>query len=396
MKPLDALASWLHPVGQVSRREVGILVSRPLYLFCMVIAPLFCCVFFTSLMDSGLPQDLPAGVVDLDDTSMSRNVARNLDAFALAGVVQRYASVSEAREAVQRGEIYGFYLLPRDFSADAQAQRQPKVSFYCNYSYLIAGSLLFRDMKTMSELSSGAAARSMLYARGAAEEQIMPALQPIAIDAHPLGNPWLNYSVYLSNTLLPGVMGMLIMMITVCSIAIEIKHNTAKDWLRMGRGSIVRALMGKLLPQTLVWLVVGLFMSVYLYRFLGFPCHSGIGPMILAMAAFVLASQGLGVLMAGIFPTLRLGLSLASLWGVLSLSISGFSFPVMAMPGAVQSLSVLFPLRHYFLIYVNQALNGYSLHHAGLHYLALAAFVLASLLILPRLKHALLHNTYTP
>ncbi len=35
----------------------------------MVIAPLFCYVFFTTLMDSGLPKDLPAGVVDMDDSS---------------------------------------------------------------------------------------------------------------------------------------------------------------------------------------------------------------------------------------------------------------------------------------------------------------------------------------
>ena len=54
---------------QVMQRECRRLVSRPLYLFCMVIAPLFCYLFFTTLMDSGLPQNLPAGVVDMDDSS---------------------------------------------------------------------------------------------------------------------------------------------------------------------------------------------------------------------------------------------------------------------------------------------------------------------------------------
>ena len=42
--------------------------------------------------------------------------------------------------------------------------------------------------------------------------------------------------------------------------------------------------------------------------------------------------------------TLRLGLSFASLWGVISFSISGFSFPVMAMNPVLQALSNLFPL----------------------------------------------------
>lgn len=392
----EQTASWLGSIRAIARREIGQLTSRPLYLFCMVIAPLFCCLFFTSLMDSGLPQELPSGVVDLDDTSMSRRITRNLDAFSQTDVTHRYHSVSDAREAVQRGEIYGFFLLPEGFSAEVQSQKQPRVSFYSNYSYLIAGSLLFRDMKMMGELTSGAAARSVMYAKGASDEQIMPALQPIAIDTHPLGNPWLNYSIYLSNTLLPGVMGLLIFMVTVSTIATEIKHGTAKEWLDMADGSMIRALMGKLLPQSVVWLTMGIFICVYLYRIEGFPCHSGIGAMMLAMSVFIIASQALGVVMAGVFPSLRLGLSLASLWGVLSISISGFSFPVLAMPKLVQAVSVLFPLRHYFLIYVNQALNGYSMHYAASNYLALLGFTLLPLVVLPRLKYALLHNTYTP
>ena len=68
----------------VMKREGKRLVSRPLYLFCMVVAPLFCYVFFTTLMDSGLPQNMPVGVVDEDMTTTSRQLVRNLDAFYAA------------------------------------------------------------------------------------------------------------------------------------------------------------------------------------------------------------------------------------------------------------------------------------------------------------------------
>ncbi len=114
---------------EVMKRECRILTMRPLYIFCMVIAPLFCNVFFTTLMKDGLPHDLPVGVVDLDNSSYSRRVARNLDAFAQTHVVATYASVKEAREAVQRGETYGFFYIPESFAADAQAFRQPRISF---------------------------------------------------------------------------------------------------------------------------------------------------------------------------------------------------------------------------------------------------------------------------
>lgn len=58
------IALWL-----VMKRECHRLVSRPLYLFCMVIAPLFCYIFFTTLMDSGLPTNMPVGAVDLDNSA---------------------------------------------------------------------------------------------------------------------------------------------------------------------------------------------------------------------------------------------------------------------------------------------------------------------------------------
>ena len=242
----------------VARRECRRLVSRPLYLFCMVIAPLFCYIFFTTLMDSGLPTDMPVGVVDQDMSATSRQLIRNLDAFEQTAVVARYPNINEARTAMQRGEIYGFFYIPEGTSAKAQAQRQPKLSFYTNNTLLIAGSLLFKDMKMMSELASGAAARTALYAKGATEEQAMAFLQPIVIDTHPLNNPWLNYSVYLCNTFAPGVLMLLIFMVTVYSIGVEIKDRTAREWLRMGNNSIWISLTGKLLPHTAIFFLMGI------------------------------------------------------------------------------------------------------------------------------------------
>lgn len=380
----------------VMKRECRRLVSRPLYLFCMVVAPLFCYVFFTTLMDSGLPQDMPVGIVDQDQTSMTRQLTRTLDAFQQSKVVARYASFDEARRAMQRNEIYGFYYIPEGTTAEAQAQRRPTVSFYTNNTLLIAGSLLFKDMKTMSELASGAVVQATLLAKGATEQQAMDYLQPIVIDTHPLNNPWLNYSVYLNNTFAPGVLMLLIFMVTVFSIGVEIKERTARQWLRMGNNSIWISLAGKLLPHTAIFFLMGIFYNIYLYGFLHYPCHSGIWPMLLATLCLVLASQGMGILMIGTLPTLRLGLSFASLWGVLSFSMCGLSFPLMGMHPTLQALANLFPLRHYFLIYVDQALNGYPMIYSWSNYVALLLFMLLPFLVAHRLKGALIYYKYVP
>ena len=377
-------------------RECHRLVSRPLYLFCMVGAPLFCYVFFTTLMSSGLPTNMPVGIVDQDQTSTTRQLVRNLDAFEQTAVVAHYPTFNEARTAMQRGEIYGFFYIPEGTTANAQAQRQPTVSFYTNNTLLIAGSLLFKDMKTMGELASAAVGQATLLAKGATEDQAVALLQPIVIDTHPLNNPWINYSVYLNNTFMPGVLMLLIFMVTVFSIGVEIKERTARQWMRMSNNSIWIALAGKLLPHTAVFFLMGICYNVYLYGFLDFPCNSGILPMLFATLCLVLASQSMGILMIGTLPTLRLGLSFASLWGVLSFSMCGLPFPAMGMHPILQALANLFPLRHYFLIYVDQALNGYSMTYSWINYVALLLFMLLPFLIAPRLKGALIYYKYIP
>lgn len=377
-------------------RELRRLAVQPIYWFCMVIAPLFCYFFFTSLMHEGLPESLPLGVVDEDHTVTSRNLVRNLDAFQMTDVVKTYSNVTEARKAVQQGHIYGFYLIPQGTTSEAQSQRLPTVSFYTNYSYLVAGSLLYRDMRTMSELASGAASRTVLYAKGATERQAMAYLQPVVIDMHAVGNPWLNYNVYLSNVIIPGMLGLFIFMITVYGLGTELKFNTADELMQRSGGSIIVAVTGKLIPQLLVFLLSGTLYVLYLYAYLHFPCHCGLARMWCIMALFVMACQGMGVFMFTMFPTLRLGLSFASLWGVISFSISGMSFPVMAMHPILQGIANLFPLRHYFLLYVNSALDGYPLANAWPFVLALLAFALLLWPCMFRLKKVLTTYRYEP
>lgn len=381
---------------KIARRELRRMASKPIYWFCMIAAPLFCFVFFTSLMAEGLPTDMPLGLVDNDNTTTSRSLARNLDAFEMTSIKEQYANVTEAREAVQRGDIYGFYYIPKGTTRKAQRQELPVVSFYTNYSYLVAGSLLYRDMRTMSELASGAASRTVLYAKGATERQAMAFLQPIVIDSHAINNPWLNYNVYLSNVILPGLLMLFIFMVTVFSIGTEVKHNTVHDWLIMARGSMFHALAGKLLPQTLIFFLIGIAFAIGLYGVLHFPCHCGLPTMLLVMFLGIIGAQGLGVFMFAMLPTLRMSLSFASLWGVISFSICGMSYPVMAMHPTLQGLSYLFPLRHYFLLYVNCALDGYPLINAAPYVVGLLLFAMLPLLLLRRLKKMLLVVPYIP
>ena len=383
------------PIVQVMIREVKRLGSRPVYIYCMILAPLFGYLFFTTLMGNGLPVDLPVGIVDEDNTSVTRQVVRNLDAFQQTKITEHFPNFAEAREAMQDGKIYAFFYIPRGTTELALSSKQPKISFYTNAAYLIPASLEYRDMKMMSEYASGAIMRATLYAKGYTEQQAMAILQPIKMEMHAIHNPRLNYSVYLCNILLPGMLMLLIFQVTIFSIFTELKEDTSKEWLALADNDIHKALIGKLLPQTIIWIMMAMLYLVLLYGFWRFPLYSGIWPMALAAFLLVIVSQAFGVFLCGAVPSMRWALSLATLWGVLSFPISGFSFPVMAFPAPLQALSYLFPLRHYFLIYVDQALNGLPMCYSWQYYVALLLFLFLPFLVLGRLRKTLLEYQYT-
>jgi ABC-type multidrug transport system, permease component len=384
-------------ITAISRREIGIYSKRPLFLFCLIVAPVLCVVFFVTLMGEGLPTKLPAGIVDEDNTQISRTIYRTIDAMEETDLKYSYSSFSEARSAMQRGEIYAFFYIPEGTTEKAIANRQPRISFYTNEAYLVPGSLLMKDLRTASELSGLAITRENLYAHGLTESQAMGIIQPIVIEAHPLNNPELDYSVYLNNILLPGIFILLITLSTTYAIGLEWKQGSQKHLYAMSGHSSWVAIAGKLMPQTLLFSLMFIFCDIYFYKFLQFPCNSGLFSMIMLGILTVLASQGFGVFLSGIFSgNMRLAMCMCSLWGILSLSLAGFTYPVMAMAPVFKLLSWLFPLRHYYLIYVNQALNGYSLAYIWTSVLALVCFSILPLLVLRRYKTAFLKYKYKP
>ena len=383
-------------IWNISLRELRKLVKNPIYGFCMVVFPILVTVFFTSLMEEGLPEDMPIGVVDLDGTSTTRSLVRRLDAFQSSRVVAHYESVAAARQAVQRNEIYAFLYFPQGTTEALISQRQPKISYYYNLASIMSGALLMKDLKTISTLGSAAVGQATLQARGATAEQTMAFLQPIRIDLHQLTNPWTNYNAYLSTMMVPGVIMLFIFLITAYSIGMELKFGTSKEWIRMAGDNINVALIGKFLPQTLIWLAIICCYQFYVFNVMHFPHDGSTWMMVLLGLLQVFAAQGFGIFAFGLLPSLRMSMSICSLWAVLSFSMAGSAFPVMGMDGPLQSLSWLFPLRHYYMVYQMAVFNGFPLIESWFHLAALVAFALLPMLVVHKIKNAMLTYVYIP
>lgn len=374
-------------------RQLGM---RRIYLFMMIIVPAVTVAFFLNLMNAGLPLKVPVGVVDNDRSSMSRRAIRQLDAMELINITDDLESFDHAMNKLKSGEIFGFLHIPANFQKDAVAGNNPTLSLYCNMTVFVPGTLSFKGFKTIAVSTAGNIVTTQLVSAGIDGDMAGALVQPLIVQDHPLNNPWTNYNIYLSNSFLPCLIALLVLTVTAFSIGQEQKNGTSPEWLATARGYMAVALAGKLLPQTVIFSCVGIALQAVLYGFLDFPLNNHAFHMILAMILLVMACQALAVTIFEIIPNLRIALSLCSLFGILCFSVAGFSFPVEQMYGAVGIFAYMFPIRYYFLIYIDQALNGIPIYYSRFYYVALLLFLLLPILGLRRLKRHMENPVYVP
>ncbi len=376
------------------KRELKRMISRPMYFLLTVGIMTFCYVFFLSFFYEGQLTKMPVGVVDLDNSSISRQFVQNLNTTQQVEVVMKLNSYREARIEMQKGNIYAFVEIKHGFAKEVQSNRRPTLTFYINDAYLTAGSLLLKDISTMSALTSGSIQRQVLRAKGLDESKIMGIIQPISLDTHLIGNPWANYGSYFLNVFFPGILELMVLMTTVFVIGVELKERTSREWLHAADNRFSIALIGKLLPYTIIFTILGFISNFILYYCMHYPLNSSIGWMLLATVFYVIACQSIGILIIGLMPVLRDSVSLVTFYGMFGFTFTGFTFPIEQMPYPVQIFSELYPIRHYFNIYINQALHGVDIKYSILSFFVLLSFNILPFFVFYRLKKAAIYQNF--
>ena len=369
-------------------------IERPVYLVASVLIMGVSTLFYVTLMHKGAPENMPIAVVDLDGSTISRRMVHELQAASGVEVVRVCTNYAEARDMMQRGQIYALLEIPENFYADLSAQRQPQVDFYVTYAFTVGGTSAYKQLLTVTNLLNGAFLQQVLRLKGTSEYEIMNIVQPIKIDAHMLFNPWGNYAYYLLTTILPGTLGVVILMLTIFSIGIELKLSTSHAWLRAANCHYGAAMVGKMLPYTILFFLLGQGFMIILYQFLYFPSNGHLWAMMLNLFGFIVAMQCFGVVLIGLLPVLRDAISAGALLGMMSFTLSGFTFPNMGMLPFVRSIAYLFPLRHYYLTYVNEALLQAPVYESLTTMLAYVGFMIAAWAVGGRLCHAMVYLRY--
>ena len=365
-----------HPFFRVIHRELKAIARSPRYLILLTLGLVFSYVFFMTLMYEGQPEKLPIAIVDQDGSYLSRRLCHEINATQGVKVVAVYQNHAQARKAMQRQEIYAFFEIPENIYSEVLAFKAPKLSLYSNNAYLMPGSFSYKTLATIGKLASAAVQREVLRKKGYDEKRIMGIIQPVELDTHMISNPTANYQPYVLTTMLPGILGVMVLLFTVYKVSDERKKGTMLKWMRMAGGSPWKAVVAKLLPYTLWFSLLGVLGNIVLFRYAHYTMLGSLVMLSVSLLLFVLAQQAMGVLLAALIPEQHLSISVAAIYGMLSFTMAGFSYPVTSMPHGIQYVTYLFPLRRYYLSYVDIALYGNSLAYYWPHIVSLLAFLI--------------------
>lgn len=382
------------PFHAVLLREWQRMTSRRLYFGVCIVLPLFTLFFMATIFGNGQMENIPIGIIDQDNTATSRAIVRNISAVPTFKVTKHYVNEAAARKAVQKKEIYGYLSIPPRFEQDAIAGKNAILCYYYHYALLSVGGELMAAFETSLAPVSLSPIVMEAVALGVEQDQITTFLLPVQANNHPIYNPSLDYSIYLSQPFFFVLFQVLILLITVYAVGIEIKFRTANDWLATANGNMFTAVFGKLLPYTLIFILIGWLANFVMFGILHIPFQGSWWTMNLVIAIFIIATQALGLFLFSLFPAISLVISVVSMVGSLGATLSGVTFPVPNMYPIVQDASHLFPIRHFTEIMQTMLYGGGGFIYFWPSVVILCIFPLLALLLLPHLKQAIESHKY--
>ena len=369
----------------VFRRELRRMTSRRIYFAACIVLPLFSLVFMATIFGHGQMENLPVGVVDADQTSLSRSIVRMVDATPELQVTKQYANETEARKAIQRKEIYGYLLIPSGIKS---------LCYYYHNAMLSVGGELHSTFETILKQVSVTPIVTEAVGLGESQTNITSFLIPISEEEMVSYNPNRNYAIYLSQPFFFVFLQVLLLLVTTYALGSESKFGTSDEWLQMAKGNIGIAVIGKLLPYTFIFMVMGVLANVVFFNWMKMPLPCSLWVMNGITILFILATQALALLLYAIFPVLSLIISVVSMIGSLGATLSGVTFPVNFMDTPVYGASFLFPIRHFVEVVQSLLYLGGTFSNYWTNLVVLLLFILSPILLLPRLKRALLTHRY--
>jgi len=378
-----------NPFFRVFLREIDRMSVSTIYVFTTLIGPLISFVILLSVFSAGVPHNIPVGIVDMDNTNLSRKISMWVNATQEAEVAMHLPNQEEAYRQMADGKLDAVIIIPENTEKNILKGIGQPVSVFINNTNLLKGGYLQKGIyKALATLSGGIKLQFAMK-NGLPEKQAKAKILPVSLQQHILFNPFGNYSYFLLSALLPLMIVVFTLLSAVFAVGTEVREGTGPEWLEHAHGSLIVGLAGKLLPYTLLLSIVTVVMNVVLFVQMGTPLRGNFAFIVMGELGMIITYQLLAILLVAVTANLRLALSLASAYSMMALTFSGLTFPQFAMPLVAKIFSYLFPFTQWVKIFISQAIRGEDAVHAIIPMSIYVLFILLAVCFLPRLKQVL-------
>ena len=339
-------------------REILWLRRRPFLVALTVVVPLLLMALLTTIFSAGLATRLPIAVLDLDGSELSRTIVRAVDATPDTAVALHVAELSEGRRLIVSRQVRGLLMLPRNLERDVLAGRRPEVVFFYNTQTLTIGNLVLRGVNAAVPTVAAGIRVSLRSAQGQPLDAAEADLAPVPVQVHALFNSTLNYVHFLLAALLPAVLQTVAVTATAYAVGLDSETRHRLRVLRRLGGGLWSALAGKILPYTLIFLVVLGLSDLVLFGVLEMPLRGERVVLVTAAILFILACQMIGTLLALVLRPVATAVSIGTLLTAPAFGFMGVGFPRQGMNAFAYWWGELLPGTWYLMARADQTIRG--------------------------------------
>jgi ABC-2 type transport system permease protein len=334
------------------RKEFTQILRDPRTLAIAIMMPILQ-LFLLGYAATSAVRNLPLAVLDRDRSPASRSL---LEAFRVADyfrIAYDVDSEEELRELVDRGLVGVGLIIPPDYGRQLASGGKADVAF------ILDGS----DPSVASTALSAGQLIAQAYATDIQVERFdrlgVAAPGGLPIEVHT--QVWYNPDMQDSYFMVPGVAGMVLYALTSILTASAVVRERERGTIEQLIVTPIRPwelMLGKLLPYGALALVNTLEVLLIGALWFGVPIRGSLLLIFLLSALFLLTSLAIGLLASTVANTQQEAILTVFITLLPSIFLSGFFFPIAAMPRALQLISYVVPLRYYLTIIRSLLLKG--------------------------------------
>lgn len=370
-------------VGAVTRKEFRHLFRDPRALGLVLLLPVVELVLFAWAISFDV-RDVPTVVWDADGSAASRAYVQQYSAGGFFAVRGSVSSLDDVDRVFERGRARVAIVVPAGFQRALDAGEQADVLVLVD-----GGEPTAARMGEAYSLALNQRANATTYAAWAQRTPAASGAAPPTGALEPRVRTWYNPDRLSSVFLIPGLVVVIIMIVTVQQTAVTIVRerdlHTAEQML-VSPLTHTELVVGKLLPWTLLAfldmaVVIGLGMALY-----ELPLRGSVAVLAVAAAVFVFAGLAIGLIISSVTPSPETANIAALLIAFLpAFLLSGFAFPISSMPPLLQAVTYAFPAREMVTISRGVFLRGAGLQDLALELVLLVVYASVAVVVAVRL-----------